>query len=200
MPQYWTSSVNPGAPWQTASGTPLVTAATSTISPEGAGGTGDDPQVFTWWQGMVIRVRARGVYTNGSTATNATFTVAASTVTPGTALSGGANLATTGALALPTSVTGFWWRLQAEIQVRAFAQGTATATMYTHGELFIQTATPSGVLVNMQVWPMPAVSGPTAANVDTTLAHTLGLVGTLSQATGSPSITCTSCVHEIVSG
>ena len=37
MPQYWSSLLNPGAPWQTASGTVLNTAATATISPEGAG-------------------------------------------------------------------------------------------------------------------------------------------------------------------
>jgi hypothetical protein len=101
MPQYWSSLINPGAPWQTASGTVLNTAATATVSPEGAGGTGDDPQVLTWWQGMLIRVRARGIYTNGSTTTNATFAlyVAAS----GTALSGGVSLTTTGALPLPVS-------------------------------------------------------------------------------------------------
>ena len=198
MPQYWSSLLNPGAPWQTANGTVLATAATLTLSPEGAGGTGDDPQNLTWWQGMAIRVRARGVYTMGSTATNATFALYASTT--GTALASGTSLATTGALALPVSVTGFWWRLQAEIQCRAIAQGTATASLYTHGELLIQTATPSGTTGNVQVWPMPATSGPTAANTDTTIAHTLGLVGTLSQVTGSPTITCTQILHEVVSG
>ncbi len=198
MPQYWSSLINPNAPWQTASGTPLATAATVTISPEGAGGTGDDPQNLTWWQGQVIRVRARGVYTMGSTATNGTFALYAATV--GTALSGGTVLATTGALALPVSVTGFWWRLQAEIQCRAIAQGTATASLYTHGELLIQAATASGTTGNVQVWPLPATSGPTAANADTTIARTLGLVATLSQVTGSPTITCTQITHEIVSG
>ena len=198
MPQYWSSLVNPGAPWQTASGTVLNTAATATVSPEGAGGTGDDPQVLTWWQGMVVRIRARGIYTMGSTATNATFALFASAT--GTAAASGTSLATTGALALPVSVTGFWWRMQADIQCRAIAQGTATASLYTHGELLIQTATPSGTTGNMQVWPMPATSGPTAGNADTTVAHTLGLVATLSQAVGTPSVTCTQFMAEIVSG
>jgi hypothetical protein len=198
MPQYWTSSVNPGAPWQTASGAAVVLTGATTINPEGAGGTGDDPQVYTWWQGMVLRIRARGVYTNGVTATNATFAVQTSLT--GTLLSGGAILATTGALALPTSVTGFWWRLQAEVQVRAIASLSGTPTMYTHGELRIQTATASGATGNVQVWPMPATAGPTAANVDTTVAHTLGLTCNLSQVTGSPSVTCTQAVYEIVSG
>lgn len=198
MPQYWDSLINPGAPWQTASGTALVTAATATISPEGAGGTGDDPQILTWWQGMVIRIRARGIYTVGSTATNGTFALYGSAT--GTALSGGTSLATTGALALPTSVTGFWWRLQAEIQIRAIAQATSTATTYTHGELLIQTATASGTTGNVQVWPMPATSGPTVANMDTTIAHTIGLTGTLSQSVNSPSITCTQFTAEIISG
>lgn len=198
MPQYWTSLINPNAPWQTASGTVLATAATLTISPEGAGGTGDDPQNLTWWQGMVLRIRARGVYTCGSTATNATFALYASAV--GTALASGTSLATTGPLALPPSQAGLWWRLQAEIQVRAIAQATATPSLYTHGELLIQTAAQSGVTGNVQVWPMPATSGPTAASVDTTIAHTLGVAGTLSQITGSPTITCTQMTCEIVSG
>jgi hypothetical protein len=198
MPQYWSSLVNPGAPWQTASGTPLATASTATINPEGAGGTGDDPQILTWWQGMVVRVEAHGVYTMGSTATNATFALFASAT--GTALASGTSLATTGALALPVSVTGFYWQLKAKIQCRAIAQGTATASLYTHGALLIQTATPSGTTGNTQVWPLPATSGPTAANADTTIAHTLGLVATLSQAVGSPSVTCTQITHEIVSG
>jgi hypothetical protein len=198
MPQYWSSLLNPNAPWQTASGTTLNTAATATVSPEGAGGTGDDPQVLTWWQGMVIRVRARGVYTNGSTTTNATFALYESA--SGTALSGGVALASTGALPLPVSQTNLWWRLQAEIQCRAIAQGTSTASLYTHGELLIQTTTYTVGLANVGVWPMPATAGPTAASVDTTIAHTLGLVATLSQVTGSPAITCTQITHEIVSG
>lgn len=198
MPQYWSSLINPNAPWQTASGTALNTAATATISPEGAGGTGDDPQILTWWQGLVIRVEAQGVYTMGSTATNGTF--ALYTAASGTALSGGVVLATTGALALPVSVTGLYWELTAKIQCRAIAQATSTPSLYTHGKLQIETATPSGTTGNVQVWPLPATSGPTAANVDTTIAHTLGLVATLSQVTGSPSITCTQITHEIVSG
>jgi hypothetical protein len=197
MPQYWSSLVNPGAPWQTASGAVLNTAVTATISPEGAGGTGDDPQVLTWWQGLTLRVEAYGVYTMGSTATNATFALGAAAT--GTALSTSI-LATTGALALPVSVTGLFWELQAKIQCRAIAQGAGTPSLYTHGRLLIQTATASGATGNTQVWPLPAVSGPTAASIDTTVAHTLGLVATLSQITGGPSITCTSCTHEIVSG
>jgi len=198
MPQYWSSLINPNAPWQTAGGTPLTTTAVSTISPEGAGGTGDDPQVLTWWQGMTLRIRARGVYTNGSTPTNATFALYVSAT--GLALSAGAALATTGALALPPSQTGLLWRLYAEVQCRAIAQGTSTASLYTHGELLIQTAVQSGVTGNTQIWPLPATSGPTAANADTTIAHTIGLVGTLSQVTGGPSITCSQFGVEIVSG
>jgi hypothetical protein len=198
MPQYWSSLVNPGAPWQTASGVAQTTVGPVTLSPQGAGGTGDDPQVVQWWQGQFVRIRARGVYTMGSTATNATFILAAAAT--GTALTGGTTLATTGALALPVSVTGFWWRLTADIQVRAIASGTATATVFTAGELQIQTAAPSGTTGNVQVWPMPSVSGPTAANIDVTIAHTIGLTGTLSQVVGAPSITCTMITHEIVSG
>src|ERR1700733_1838152 len=122
--QYWTSCLNPNAPWQTASGAPQTTVGPVTISPEGAGGTGADPQVLTWWQGMVIRVRARGIYTMGSTATTSNFQLYTSA--SGTALASGVAAASTGALSLPVSVTGFWWKLEAEIQVRAIAQATST--------------------------------------------------------------------------
>ena len=186
--------LNPAAPWQTASGTTLNTAATATISPEGAGGTGADPQIFSFYQGFAVRVKARGIYTNGSTATNGTFALFASAT--GTAAASGTSLATTGALALPTSVTNFYWELDALIQCRAMAQGTGTNTLYTHGALRIQLATPSGTTGNEQVWPMPATNGPTIATVDTTITHTVALVGTLSQATGSPAITCTSFLLE----
>ena len=196
--QYWTSLLNPNAPWQTASGTALTAVGPSTISPEGSAGTGADPQNLTWWQGQLIRVRARGVYTNGSTATNATFALYVAAT--GTALSGGVTLATTGAMALPPSQTGLLWRLFAEVQCRAIAQGTSTASLYTHGEVMIQTAVQSGVTGNQQIWPLPATSGPTAANADTTIAHTIGLVGTLSQVTGGPSVTCSQFGVEIVSG
>jgi hypothetical protein len=194
MPQYWSSLANPNAPWQTASGVALTAVGPSTISPEGAGGTGDDPQILTWWQGQFIRIEAQGVYTNGSTATTATFAVCAAAT--GAALSTSV-LATTGvAVVLTTSVTGLYWELTARIQCRAIAAGTATATLYTQGRVLIQTSAAGATAV----WPLPAASGPTAANIDTTIAHTLGLVGTMSQVTGGPSITCTAYTAEICSG
>src|SRR5215472_14472439 len=142
--QYWESLVNAGAPWQTASGATLSTAATATLIPEGAGGTGDDPLIpaYGFYQGFIARVTARGIYTMGSTATNGTFAIYVSA--PGTALSGGTALATTGALALPVSVTNLWWTVEAIVQCRAIAQGTATNTLYTAGQFMLQTATPSG--------------------------------------------------------
>jgi hypothetical protein len=194
--QNWVSLINAGAPWQTASGTALNTAATATISPEGGGGTGADPQVWPFSQGLAIRVQARGVYTCGSTATNLTLALWASI--SGTAASGGTSLATTGAFAMPVSQTNLYWELEALIQCRVWAQGTGTATLYTHGRMLIQTAAYESTLTNsnQQIVPMPATAGPTAADVDTTIAHTIGLVGTLSQATGSPSITCTNFTLE----
>lgn len=189
--QTWWAPINGGAPWQTASGTQLSTAATATISPEGAGGTGADPQVFSFYQGLVIGFKARGIYTMGSTATNGTFALYASAT--GTAASSGTSLATTGAFALPVSVTNLYWFLEGEIQCRQMAQGTGTATLYTHGHMTIQTASYQSTLTNSnsQILPVPATNGPTAAQVDTTITHTIALAGTLSQVTGSPTITCT---------
>ncbi len=73
------------------------------------------------------------------------------------------------------------------------AQGTGTPTLYTHGHMTIQTAAYESTLTNSnsQILPMPATNGPAAADVDTTITHTIALAATLSQATGSPSITCT---------
>jgi hypothetical protein len=194
--QVWQSLQNTGAPWQTASGTVLNTAATATISPEGAGGTGADPLVYTFYEGQVFRVSARGIYTCGSTATNLTVALWASI--SGTALSGGTSLATTGAFAMPVSQTNLYWDLDAHIQIRAMAQGTSTATVYTHGKMLIQSAAFESTLTNSnhQIVPLPATAGPTAADLDTTITHTIGLVGTLSQSTGSPAITCTMFMLE----
>jgi hypothetical protein len=196
--QPYESLANAGAPWQTASGPTLSTAATATLSPGGSGGTGADPQVYSFYQGQLIRIRARCIYTVGSTATNVTFALYASA--SGTALSGGTSLATTGAMAAPVSVTGLLVKIDAYIQIRAFAQGTSTATAYTHGEVSVQTAVASGTTSNVQIWPLPATSGPTAASLDVSLTHTIGLVGTLSQAVGSPTVTCTQFLAELVAG
>jgi hypothetical protein len=194
MQQTWVAAQNGGAPWQTANGTTLSTAATATLSPTAAG-TGGDPLIYSFAQGQVFRVTAQGIYTMGSTATNGTFQLFAST--SGTAASGGTSLASTGAFALPVSVTNLFWRIELLAQVRAMAQGTATATISTHGALFLQTAAFAGS-ANTAVLPMPATAGPTAANIDTTVTHTMALVGTLSQVTGSPTITCTQFVIESV--
>jgi hypothetical protein len=194
MPTTWESLLNTGAPWQTASGTTLNTAATATISPEAAGGTGDDPQIFSFYQGQAFRVRARGIYSSGSTSTN--FTLALFANVTGSAASGGTSLATTGAVAWPVSVTNFYWELEALLQVRQMASGTGTSTVYTHGAVEVQTATFSTPTGNTGILPMPATNGPAAATLDTTITHTIALVGTLSQATGSPSITCTSFLVE----
>jgi hypothetical protein len=192
--QTWVAAQNGGAPWQTANGTTLSTAATATISPTTAG-TGGDAEIFQFYQGQVFRVTASGIYTMGSTATNATFALFASVT--GTAASGGTSLASTGAFALPVSVTNLYWTIDLMAQVRAMAQGTGTATISTSGALRLQTATFAGS-ANCAVLPMPATAGPTAANVDTTITHTMALVGTLSQVTGSPTITCTRFLIESV--
>jgi hypothetical protein len=187
----WVQLANWGFPWQTQSGTALTTAATATISPEGAGGTGADPAILAFTPAMVIGWKARGIWTCGSTATNATLAVYASAY--GTAAAGGTLLASTGAFALPVSQAGLYWEADGEIQVRQHAQGISTPTLYTHGKTKIQTAPYESTLTNsnMQILPMPATSGPTAADVDTTLQHTIALAGTLSQAVGSPSLQCT---------
>ena len=194
--QQWVAPVNAGAPWQTASGTVLNTAATQTLSPEGAGGTGADPQVFSFYQGMVIRVAARGIYTSGSTSTN--FTLMLYVSASGTAAASGQQLATTGAVAWPVSVTNFYWELEALVQVRAMAQGTGTSALYTHGRVLVQTATFATPTGNVAVLPLPATNGPTALAADTTITHTIALVGTQSQTVGSPAITCTNFLAEYV--
>ena len=53
--------------------------------------------------------------------------------------------------------------MEALVQVRAMAQGTGTAALYTHGRVLLQTATFSTPTGNVAVLPMPATNGPTAA-------------------------------------
>src|SRR5260221_375629 len=75
--QSWVNLLNAGAPWQTAQGPTLSTAATATISPQ-APTTQDfvlpgQPNGLQWYTGMQLRLRARGVLTTGGTTTSLTL-------------------------------------------------------------------------------------------------------------------------------
>ena len=140
--QQWIAPVNAGAPWQTASGTTLSTAATATLYRKARA-----VLVPTRRCSASIRAWSSASRPAASTPWAPPRPTRRSRCRPrrrARRRASGTSLATTGALALPVSVTGLTWRIDAAIQVRAMAQGTGTATLYTHGDFIIQTAVQSG--------------------------------------------------------
>lgn len=184
--QSWVNLLNTGAPWQTAQGTALSTASTATISPQAPG-----PQDFVmpgqanglqWYQGMSLRVKARGIIGTGGTASNLTVFVAA-----GVSATLATTLSTTAAIALGTgSLTNLRWRLEAQIDVVGL-RTDANPFLATSGELIVGNtsaspaiATANGLVVGL---PYTTVNGSTLSPY--TAATALGLRATLSAAFGS---------------
>jgi hypothetical protein len=180
--------LNQGAPWQTAQGTILNTAATAIISPQAPG-----PQDFVlpgqpgglqWYTGMALKLTARGLVTSGGTASNLTVAVAA-----GASGTLGSTLLTSGAIALgTTSLTLQVIKLEAILRVISL-RTDGTAWLDSQGDLSLTAAstptltTASGVLV-----PMPYTTVLSSTLNPYTAGGALGLKGTLSAAFGSVQI------------
>ena len=186
--QTWQNLLNAGAPWQTAQGTTLNTAATATISPQAPG-----PQDFVlpgqpgglqWYQGMTLLAEAIGTYASGGTASNLTVILAA-----GVSGTLATNLVTSGALALGTgTVTALRWRFRAQIDVvglrtdaNPFLSVTADLTM----QVGAVPATLVGGVSNFMTIPIAytTINGSTLSPY--TAATALGMRATLSAAFGS---------------
>jgi hypothetical protein len=139
------------------------------------------------YPGMAIRFTANGIFTCGSTATNATFAL----MWGGT---GGTVLATTGAIAMLVSSTTLAWELQALLTCRSI--GTS-GTVWTQGFVkgIVASVPQSTSRMDSSVFGTPAV-----ATVNTTGAVSTALVlnGTLSQVTGAPTITCQQFLVELI--
>ena len=174
--QQWVAPANAEAGSSGVAGTPLATAATLAISPSSTTAPDYTLPGGTLYPGMMLRITAAGIWTCGSTATNATFAL----MYGGT---GGTTLCTTGALAMLTSQTSVAWSLSALISCRSIG---SSGTLWTQGFVTGITAVAPATVSRMDssVFGTPAV-----ATVITTTANAIVLNGTLSQVTGSPTIT-----------
>ncbi len=131
--QSWVNLLNAGAPWQTAQGPTLSTAATATISPQ-APTTQDfvlpgQPNGLQWYTGMQLRLRARGVLTSGGTTSSLTLF-------PAIGVSGtlATTLCTTPAVVLgATTLTALAWYMDADITCTAL--GSTGNTLISDGIL-----------------------------------------------------------------
>lgn len=189
--------LNQGAPWQTTQGALLNTATTSTISPQ-APTTQDfvlpgQPGGLQWYQGMALKVTARGLLTSGGVASNLTMFLAA-----GVSGTLGTTLGTTGAVALgTTSLTAQVFKFEAIVRVVALTTAAATF-LDCQGDLSLTAGstptltTASGVLVPI---PYTTTNGSTLSPY--TAATAMGLRATLSTANGS--VQCNQFLIEQVS-
>lgn len=134
--------------------------------------------VNTLTVGDVYKVTAFGRYTCGATATNCLIGFyLGSTLVAGT-------LSTQ---ALTTSQTNAPWHLEYMFVVRA--TGTS-GSVWGHGWVDLGTSVSATGHV-----PIPSTAN-AAVTIDTTAAQALGIKATLSQVTGSPTITCDHMVVE----
>ena len=190
--QEWINLLNYGSPWQTQQGTALsASATTATISPQAP--TGQDfvlpgqPSGLQWYTGMSLRVKARGIYGSGGTASNLTIILAV-----GATSALGTNLITSGALALGTgSISNLRWRFEAQVDV-VNIRTDANPFLSITGDLYMQTAVVPATLVggtsNFMCIPLAytTVNGSTISPY--TAATAMGMRATLSAAYGN--ITC----------
>lgn len=133
--------------------------------------------------GTTFRVTAYGRYTCGATATNLTLGL----YWGGTA---GQVLAATAATALTVSQTNAPWELEATFTIDGLGSGTS-GSIWTKGRVFLGTAP------GTYATPLPIPNAAAAAvGVDTTIARQISIGATLSQITGSPTITCDRLIIE----
>ena len=185
--QNWVSLLQPPQHLWSGAGTVMNTATTATLSPRPTPNT-PDYNAFVpagaFYQGMLIRVTARGFITTVATSGTLVFSLASNIGNTATTY---VTLAATAALTTGTAViTGLQWDLRALIRCTSVATSGALATQ---GELRVGTNVTAPTLVTPPVneikLPMPSASGETSATVDTTQTQGIALrcVQTTSTAT-----------------
>lgn len=193
--QSWVSLLNSNASLISGAGAVLNTAATATISPV-TGSAADVAQVqpagqyLGWYDGMLVRVTARGFITTTGTSTTATFLLASRVGNTGSTY---VTLATSAGIATGTgTLTGVPWNLDALIRCTEVA--TSGNTISTQGRMTFPNnatapsigATTNGVDLTAY---MPSVSGETAAAVDTTQLQGISMRATLAGANATIQLT-----------
>jgi hypothetical protein len=131
--------------------------------------------------GMVLRVKAFGRYTTGSTATNCLIGVYYGG-TGGVLLAG-----TLSTQALTVSLTNAPWELDYTFVVRGI--GTSGSVW---GKGWVDLGSSVSAVSHLTI---PSTAN-AAVTVDTTVAKAINIGATLSQVTGSPTITCDHMVVE----
>lgn len=206
--QNWVSLLqSPQAVWSGA-GTLLNTTSTGvTISPRPTPNTADYNAFMPqggFMVGTLIRVAARGWLTTTTSSGTLSFQLATNIGNTGTTY---VVLATTGGITTgTTAMTGIQWKCEALIRCTSVA---TAGTLATQGEFGLQGLLASGVALaaNPQVlttgtsigatFPMPAISGETAATVDTT--QTQGIAMRCIQTTSTCSVQLTQWLVESTS-
>lgn len=197
--QNWMSLLQPSQHLWSGAGTVMNTATTATLSPRPTPNTADY-NVFVpaggFYQGMLIRVTARGFLTTVATSGTLTFFLASNIGNTGTTY---VTLASTVGITTGTTIiTGIQWKYEALVRCTAVA---TSGTLATQGEFYLGnsgaavpanpialTATP-GMLI-----PTPNISGETAATVDTT--QTQGIALRCTQATSTCTVQLTQWLVE----
>ena len=189
--------LNWGAPWQTTTGTNLTTATTATISPQATSSKDFQIAASSLYVGFVFRCTAHGFLTTTATSTTATIFLTAG-ATPTT-------LATPVGITTGTTViTGIQWWWESYSRVTALA--STGNTISTQGRLVLGNsgaavpANPIALTGTAAVGPLfaPNASGETAAAIDTTVAMSVMMRGTLAGANAT--VNCAQFFIEAVEG
>jgi hypothetical protein len=133
--------------------------------------------------GTIMRLRARGEYTCGATATNLSIGF----YWGGSA---GAALAANTAIALTVSQTSVPWWLEYEGEIRALG---ASGSVKGMGYLDLATS-----LTASARSPVPVTAAARTVTIDTTARKTLTVACSVSQTVGAPSVTCYSLTAEFL--
>lgn len=166
-------------PQNTADGTPNATTTLSDISPIKALDP-DDLDLST-----IVRLRARGEYTCGATATNIALGFYYGGATANKPLAG------VTAQALTVSQTSVPWWMEYEGEIRGV--GTAGSIK---GLGFLKLAT------SLTAWtdiPIPSTAAArTVSSLDTTTRQIITVASSVSQVTGAPTVTCYGLTVELL--
>lgn len=168
----------PKGPFSITDGTPNATTTLADISPIRAFDQ-DDVDL-----GTIVRIRARGEYTCGSTATNGTCGI----------YFGGATankpLATLSAQAMTVSQTSIPWWLDYEGEIRATG---SSGSIQGSGMIWWPSSLVAGTWI-----AIPATLAARTVTIDTTTRQPITIAGLVSQTVGAPTIKAYSLTVETI--
>lgn len=207
--QQWVSLLNPGLT-STGPGAlfTMATTTTAALSPQTSTANQDyavvqaGGQPYGWYPGMLIRVTGRGFLTVNSTTGTLTVSLRANKNNAVAAASNTVLVTAVGLTTGATPVTGIQWEIEALIRCTAVASSGNTVSAQGSWTIFNSgAAVPANPLAltgsTALDFPMPNISGETAAAVDTTQPQGIQVCATSTAASGS--IQCTQWLVEALS-